>query len=203
MQRLVPLAGAGLATAGDGAGTEPGRPADDWAPDGAAIVGRRQPQALFADETLGQALRQLVLYGPAGLPVISADGARVTGWVTSRDVVRAMAERIERSSADVAQGSLSAEFARPRASERLHAPSLPLDGYELVELRLTAAGAGRALGDVPLPPGAIAAAVTKGRGTEAIQAGTTLDAGDHLLVLVPAPRDGAGEREPAEARGIA
>ena len=31
------------------------------------------PQVLFADETLDQALRQLLLYGRFGLPVLSPD----------------------------------------------------------------------------------------------------------------------------------
>ena len=34
-----------------------------------------EPQALFANESLAQALRQLVLYGRDGLPVISAEGS--------------------------------------------------------------------------------------------------------------------------------
>jgi CIC family chloride channel protein len=37
----------------------------------------RQPQVLFADETLENALRQLALYGPDGLPVISNDQTRI------------------------------------------------------------------------------------------------------------------------------
>ncbi|MGH7860873.1 MAG: chloride channel protein [Candidatus Dormibacteraceae bacterium] len=164
----------------------------EWIPHHGEITDRQRPQALFADETLGQALRQLVLYGPAGLPVISVDGRSVTGWVTNRDVVRAMAERIERSRAEVAQGRLAAEFAAPGATERLHAPSQSLDGFDLVEVRLTGdtSDGGRSLDDVQLPAGSIPAAVTKGRRTYALQSDTALDAGDRLLVLIPtSPRD--------------
>ena len=38
------------------------------------VTHEREPQAFFATESLAQALRQLVLYGRDGLPVLSADG---------------------------------------------------------------------------------------------------------------------------------
>jgi len=37
------------------------------------VTDTRQPQALLANETLEQALRQLTLYGRVGLPVLSTD----------------------------------------------------------------------------------------------------------------------------------
>ena len=101
-----------------------------------AEVGRAQhPQALFDDETLDQVLRQLVLYGPNGLPVLSADPKRVVGWVTHEDVLRAMADRIGASGIETAKGTLAAEWAAPDATEQLHIPSNPLEGHDLVEMR--------------------------------------------------------------------
>ncbi len=44
-----------------------------------AVSGRHDPQALFASESLGQALRQLEVYARDGLPVLSPDGRRVQG----------------------------------------------------------------------------------------------------------------------------
>ena len=54
-----------------------------------------QPQALFADETLEQALRQLTLYGHSGLPVVSHDGERLLGWITRQNVLGAIARRLD------------------------------------------------------------------------------------------------------------
>jgi chloride channel protein, CIC family len=55
---------------------------------------RPDPQILFASESLAQALRQLEVYGRDGLPVVSEDGSRVEGWITSATVLRALAQRI-------------------------------------------------------------------------------------------------------------
>ena len=48
----------------------------------------REPQAVFTTESLEAALRQLALYGPDGLSVVTTDGTRIVGWVTSDDVLR-------------------------------------------------------------------------------------------------------------------
>lgn len=58
------------------------------------ITRRRQPRVLFANESLAQALRQLVLYGRDGLPVISTDGRHLQGWITNQNVLRTVASRI-------------------------------------------------------------------------------------------------------------
>ena len=97
-----------------------------------------QPQALYGDETLEQALRQLVLFGPDGLPVVSSDRQRIIGWVTQHDVIRAMAQRITDTSGETAQGTLSAEWGDPHAPRQLHTPSFPLEGYRLFEVPITA-----------------------------------------------------------------
>lgn len=190
MQPLVSLNGnARLASGGQDGELE--EPVPDWTPPRSEVLDRRRPQALFEDETLEQALRQIVLYGPAGLPVISTDRRTVLGWITSQDVVRAMADRVAASDTDVPQGTLAAEFAAPHATERLRTPSVPLDGYELVEVRLSGDGTptGCHLDDLDLPAGAIPTAVTKGRKTTTITDDATFHPGDRLLVLVPAPRD--------------
>ncbi|HEX3831408.1 MAG TPA: chloride channel protein, partial [Solirubrobacteraceae bacterium] len=56
-----------------------------------------KPQELFPDETLEQALRQLALYGRAGLPVLSPDRDRLTGWITRDNVLHALAQSVESS----------------------------------------------------------------------------------------------------------
>jgi CIC family chloride channel protein len=52
------------------------------------------PQVVFAGESLGQALRQLEVYGRDGLPVLSADGQRIEGWVTNASVLQALARQL-------------------------------------------------------------------------------------------------------------
>jgi CIC family chloride channel protein len=70
----------------------------------------RRPQALFAEEDLEQARRQLVLYGRDGLPVISRDG-QLRGWLTRADVLRALATELTSSEEEIEEGAVAAEFA--------------------------------------------------------------------------------------------
>jgi CIC family chloride channel protein len=195
MQPLAAVDGRGrLGT--DGCSRSDHDQAVEWTPPHSHIFGRQRPRALFEDETLEQALRQLVLYGPAGLPVVSADRHFVIGWITNQDVVSAMADRIAAARTEVPQATRSAEFA---ASDPAHgSPALPgpLDGYELVEVHLTGdeAAGGRGLDDLHLPTGAIPTAVTTGQTTTAARNDVTLHPGDRLLVLLPARRkDGADD----------
>ncbi|MGH3320811.1 MAG: chloride channel protein [Streptosporangiaceae bacterium] len=161
------------------------------------ITHSREPQALFADEILAQALRQLVLYGRDGLPVVSADGRRVTGWITNRNVLRAIGERLDASIAETEQAELAAEWARKNPRDRLHAPRTPLAAYRILEVAIPAdsPAVGRAVRDVDWPPGCIAIASTRNRRTVTVTGDTRLAVGDRLTVLAPAP-DG----EPAEGR---
>ena len=47
------------------------------------VTSERDPQAIFATESLAQTLRQLEVYGRDGLPVLSDDGQQIAGWVTN------------------------------------------------------------------------------------------------------------------------
>ena len=51
------------------------------------VTGELDPQAIFATESLAQALRQLEIYGRDGLPVLSDDAEHITGWVTNAAVI--------------------------------------------------------------------------------------------------------------------
>ena len=76
---------------GDGDG---GVPARDWATLAGPVIYQGDPQALFGTESLAQALRQLEVYGRDGLPVLSADGHQIQGWITAPGVLRAIARQI-------------------------------------------------------------------------------------------------------------
>jgi chloride channel protein, CIC family len=67
------------------------------------------PQALFATESVAQALRQLEVYGHEGLPVLSADGHQILGWATAPGVLRAIARQITTGQAQAQQTQISAD----------------------------------------------------------------------------------------------
>lgn len=160
------------------------------------ILSTEKPQALFGDETLEQAIRQLVLYGPTkGLPVVSRDEHQVIGWATYHDVLRSMAERMSGAEADAVSASLAAEWAVPGASAHVRVPSLPLEGYNLVEIRITGGGADlEHVEDVALPLGGIAVAVRRDGNTTVANCDFPLYDGDVLLCLIPTtgPRPARG-----------
>ena len=89
------------------------------------VTGRHDPQALFASESLSQALRQLEVYGRDGLPVLSPDGQRVEGWVTGASVLRALARQITGSQADTMQAQAAADGEHRRRGGHAPAPAGP------------------------------------------------------------------------------
>ncbi len=167
----VPRGGAGHA--GAGGGTD--------APDLTAVAGpvtfAQDPQVLYDSESLPQVLGQLERYGRDGLPVLSADGHRVEGWVTGADVLSAMAGKIG--------------TAQPRAGVRASPPSAgapaPLPGYRAVEVTVGAGSqaAGRKLGDVAWPAGSAPVSVLRGREFSPPDPVLTLAPGDRVVLLVP------------------
>jgi CIC family chloride channel protein len=191
---MQPLAAIDGNASGDGRATR--RPSSvtgtDWTHPLGDVVGSGRPQVLSGDETLEQALRQLVLYGPKdGLPVVAAADRQIIGWVTYHDVLQSLADRIAASTADVARGRVAAEWATPDAPAHVHEPSAPLDGYNLVEVRISGRGTrARRVGDVALPPGGVAVALTSGRETRVARQDAKLSQGDRLLCLIPSPPDG-------------
>ena len=86
----------------------------------------RRPQELFGDETLEQALRQLVLYGRDGLPVLSHDGQHLQGWITRHDVLRALADSVSSSATRDRARRRRRRLRRRRPRSTAHTPSTPL-----------------------------------------------------------------------------
>lgn len=182
-------------------GTSP-TAAVDWPALAGPVLRSREPQALFADETLNQALRQLVLFGRDGMPVVAPDTHRLLGWITNRNVLAAVHERLDASAAETEQAELSANFAAPDPQTRLHTPHTPLTGYQILEITITpqAAAVGRRIGEVDWPRGSLVVATTHRGHTHAARAGTTLAAGDRVTVLTPTapqgPQDAAAAENP-------
>jgi CIC family chloride channel protein len=149
------------------------------------ITFQGDPQALFATESLTQALRQLEVYGRDGLPVLSPDGERVQGWITGTSVLAAVARRIHASSAEDRQGQLVADWAQPDPEAAVNTPPTPLAGYRMVEIAIGAgsAAAGRRLGALTWPPGWTPVCVLHERAMRDPDPDLTLHPGDRITLL--------------------
>ena len=146
----------------------------------------RRPQALFAEEDLEQARRQLVLYGRDGLPVVSRDG-ELRGWLTRADVLKALTTTLSSSEEEIEEGAAAADFAVDDPAAEAHKPSTPLVGYEILELRIfpNSPAVGRRVGELDWPPGSTVVAVTQGREIHAARPDLQLQSGERVIVLAP------------------
>jgi CIC family chloride channel protein len=107
-----------------------------WRDLGGVATETRDPQELFEDETLAQALRQLTMYGHSGLPVLSADRRHLRGWLTRHAVLSALAETVAAADQDTERGAVAADFGAEDPVRLAHRPGTPLAGYEIVEIRV-------------------------------------------------------------------
>ena len=146
------------------------------------VTGQRDVQAVFASESLDEALRQLEVYGRDGLPVLSADGERIEGWITSASVLQALARQL--TSTQARQDQAAARD--PHAEQH---PSAPLPGYHVAEVTITpdSPAAGRALSDITWPPGTTPVSVLRNGQLGPPGTHTTLGPGDRVSLLIPQP----------------
>ncbi len=153
------------------------------------VTYQQAPQALVAGESLAQALRQLMVYGRDGLPVLSADGQHLQGWITSQSVLRALASQISTSRAQTAQAQLAAEWAFPDPEAALRDAPEPLRGYQVLEITIgsDSPAIGQPLGQTAWPPGSVPVSILRGRILRDPEPGLTLSPGDRVSLLSPAP----------------
>jgi chloride channel protein, CIC family len=149
------------------------------------VIRQGSPQVLFASESLTQAVRQLELYGREGLPVISDDGQHLQGWLTSQNVLQAVACHISAAQAGAAQPQPAAGTARPGRQDDLHRAPTPLGGFKVLEIAITAGSpaVGRKLGDITWPPACIPVSVQDTRTVRDPDPGLTLAPGDRVSLL--------------------
>jgi CIC family chloride channel protein len=154
-----------------------------------AVTYEREPQAVFATESLAQALRQLEVYGRDGLPVLSADGQQVAGWVTSTSVLRAVAREIRNSQEETAEAQAAADWDHDSPASTAEAPPNPLPGYRIVEITIAdgSTAAGRELGDVAWPAGWVPVSLLRNRNLRQPDPKTVLDSGDRVNLLARNP----------------
>jgi chloride channel protein, CIC family len=74
------------------------------APPGDASPSGPDGDAVLASESLAGTLRQLAAHRREGLPVVSADGRQLEGWVTDSTVLRAVADRMHSVGGDGYRG---------------------------------------------------------------------------------------------------
>jgi CIC family chloride channel protein len=150
------------------------------------VTHQHHPQMLFATESLTQALRQLELYGRDGLPVISADGQHLQGWITSQNVLQAVARHMH---AAAAQAQQVAAPAVPGPQAAPGQPPDPLRGYQILEVTISGSPAnGQALGDTAWPPGWIPVTILDNHTLRDPDPGITLAPGDRVNLLAREPR---------------
>ncbi|HVV12062.1 chloride channel protein [Amycolatopsis sp.] len=172
----------------DAADTAQGDGHRDWTGLLGPVTRVREPQAVFGNDSLAQALRQLVLYGRDGLPVIDTDARRVQGWLTNQNVLRAVATQLTAAEPDIAAGHQAAEWAEPHGRAAEHDLHSQLAGYRIVEHTLApdSAAVGRTVGDLDWPAGHLPVSVLHNRRLIDAEPTIRLAAGDRLNILVPA-----------------
>jgi CIC family chloride channel protein len=171
----------------------PGLPGPERAALPGPVTHQHDPQVLFASESLTQALRQLELYGRDGLPVISDDGQHLQGWITSQNVLQAVARHMHATPAGTAQ-------AQPHGpQDDLREAPDPLRGYQILEITIPAGSpaVGQALGGTSWPPGWIPVSVLDNHTLRDPDPGITLAPGDRINLLAREPRS----PEPSHPRG--
>jgi len=176
-----------------------------WADLAGPVTCHRVPQAMFAGEPLAGALPQLIVYGRDGLPVLSADGRQVQGWVTSNRVLQAVERQARASRADASRAQLAADWARPDREAALSEPISPLPGYHLLEITIQegSPGEGATLRGIAWPPGSAAAAIVRARRIRDPDPDLLLRPGDRIIVLASGPAaSGAGRRLRADGTSL-
>ena len=159
-----------------------------WARVAGPVTDTRQPQELFGEETLEQALRQLTVYDHDGLPVVSHDRQHLTGWITRADVLQTLANSASSSAAEIEHGAIAAGFAAQDPKALAHTPSTPLSGYEIIEITITpqSPALGRQAGNIAWPPGSLIVAIGEGHEITPVRNDTELHAGERIILLAPA-----------------
>lgn len=133
------------------------------------VVGERDPQLVFENESVADVLRQLDAYGRDGLPVVTEDGRAIAGWITPESIVRAVRD----------------ELRTHRPDPDGVAPN-PLPGYRVLEIEIGPASSadGRPLGEIAWPAGCLPVSITRDGGVRDATAETRVRRGDRLNLLL-------------------
>ena len=152
-------------------------------------------------------MRQLVLYGRDGLPVMSIDGQQLEGWLTSPNVLQAIARQMATAlAAATPPAHLAAGWALADQQPAPDDAPVPLRGYQVVEVTIGhgSPAVGHTLGETTWPPGWVPVSVLDDHTLRDPDPGVTLDPGDRVNLLGPvaagpAPRSHPTGPEPSPA----
>jgi CIC family chloride channel protein len=160
---------------------------EQWERLAGTVTDTRQPQELFSDETLEQALRQLTLYSPSGLPVLSDDREHLQGWITRHNILDALTQTVQASEQSIERGALAADFGADDPSLVAHQSSTPLTTYEIVEITIgpNSPALGRRVDEISWPPGCLVVAVSERDARMTSDTDTILRDGKRVLLLAP------------------
>ena len=159
----------------------------------------RTPQALYTTESLSQALRKLILHGRDGLPVLSADGSVVEGWVTNSSAMHAIARDLGTARSEASRAELESELAAAHQDTDCPESPSPLKNFRVIEVLLDedSPAVGRLLGSVRWPEGHIPVSVMHRRVLHEADPRLSLTAGDSINLLTKR-QDGAARGEHAD-----
>ena len=201
MQPLIELNGHASRAAGSEA--SPVTSGSRWEQIVGPVTATETPQILFTDEDLEQAMRQLVLFGREGLPVLSHETGQLRGWITRADALAPLVESLDAASAEIERGAeASEEIEHGATSASAHVPTRPLSGYRLVELEVSAnsPALGRPISEIGWPPATIPVARGSGGALVAARKDDELRPGERLIVLTPAVNGGDADGATVMAR---
>ena len=174
---------------------------DGQGPDRAYLPGpvtrEYDPQVLFSNESVTQALRQLEVYGHDGLPVLSPDGQQIQGWITNATVLRAVAHQIDAPGQQAPGAQPAAGGPRADPQPALREPPAPLPGYRLLEITIPeeSPAAGQPLGAISWPHGWTPVSVAHDRQLGGPDPDLVLSPGDRINLLTPGPSGTSPVRE--------
>jgi CIC family chloride channel protein len=161
------------------------------------VTHQRDPQILFSNESVAQALRQLDVYGHDGLPVLSPDGQQILGWVTNAGVLRAISHQIDAARRQAPEAHLTAEWAvGDPESARREAPT-PLPGYQVLEITIRdgSPAVGQPLGAITWPHGWTPVSLARDSQPGSPSPERILRAGDRVNLLAARPPGAAAARD--------
>jgi CIC family chloride channel protein len=151
----------------------------------------QETATLTPQESLEQALGDLVRSDAPGLPVLDPERRAMIGWLTHHDVLWCYNERLQRSVARAEERGGHGAPWRPGPP-----PLARLRGYRIVDLAIRGerAPVGRRLIDIAWPPSSIVLAIRRDGQTLTPDEATELRRDDRLTVLVAAQHaDALGE----------
>ena len=121
--------------------------------------------------------------------MISADGQHLQGWITSQNVLQAVARHMHAAPAAAPAATAAAAPAAPGPQAASRQPPTPLRGYQVLEITIAAGSpaAGQALGDIAWPPGWIPVTVLDNHTLRDPDPGITLAPGDRVNLLAREP----------------